>query len=401
MTKMLNLPGVIVEDSLETESTIILSVKVTKKTAVCPRCGQTSHRLHQNKRHLVKDLPISNRAVILDVNRRQFKCEFCRKPFSEILDFVEYKKSFTRRLAQNITEQVIHSDINNVAKNNKLTSEQVESMVTVVAESVINVDVRELRRLGIDEISLVKGQGKFIVVLVDLETHKLLGLVPERKQSCIEKVMLKWGEEVLNQIEEVSMDMSGSYKSLVKRICPNAVVTVDRFHVTKIIHEELNKARIDQKKAAESLEIKERAKLFDGLKGSKYILLKAESNLSQEQKAKLLHVKSASPLVKIMHSLKEEFHALFENCKNLGSGILELIDWLKKAQPYYKKSVNTIKRWFAEVVGYFEQRTNNGMVEGINNKLKLLKRSGFGFRNFKNFEMRALLFWHFPKDLAY
>jgi transposase len=87
--------------------------------------------------------------------------------------------------------------------------------------------------------------------------------------------------------------------------------------------------------------------------------------------------------------------------KNLGSGILELIDWLKKAEPYYKKSAKTIKRWFSEVVGYFEQRTNNGMVEGINNKLKLLKRSGFGFRNFKNFEMRALLFWHFPKDLAY
>ena len=60
-----------------------------------------------------------------------------------------------------------------------------------------------------------------------------------------------------------------------------------------------------------------------------------------------------------------------------------------------------MKRWLAEILGYFEQRTTNGIVEGINNKLKLLKRSGLGFRNFKNFEMRALLFWHFPKDLAY
>ncbi|MEG4574415.1 transposase family protein [Microcoleus sp. N3A4] len=84
MTQLLNLPGVIVEDSLERESTIILSVRATNKTAVCPRCDRKSHRLHQNKRHLVKDLPISNRAVILSVNRRQFKCEFCRKPFSEI-----------------------------------------------------------------------------------------------------------------------------------------------------------------------------------------------------------------------------------------------------------------------------------------------------------------------------
>ena len=60
-----------------------------------------------------------------------------------------------------------------------------------------------------------------------------------------------------------------------------------------------------------------------------------------------------------------------------------------------------IKRWLAEIVGYFEQRTTNAIVEGINNKLKLLKRSGFGFRNFNNFQLRALLLWHFPINLAY
>jgi transposase len=58
--------------------------------------------------------------------------------------------------------------------------------------------------------------------------------------------------------------------------------------------------------------------------------------------------------------------------------------------------VKTIKRWLPQIVGYFEQGTTNGVVEGINNKLKVLKRCGFGFRNFKNFEIRALLCWHYP-----
>ena len=89
-----------------------------------------------------------------------------------------------------------------------------------------------------------------------------------------------------------------------------------------------------------------------------------------------------------------------EQSQNLNKGTLELIDWLKKAQPFYKKSVETIKRWFAFILGYFEQRTTNAIVEGINNKLKMLKRCGFGFRNFINFKMRALLFWHFPNNLA-
>ncbi len=213
--------------------------------------------------------------------------------------------------------------------------------------------------------------------------------------------MRTWGEKVLSQIEEVSMDLTGNYKSLVKKICPNAEVTVDRFHVTKMIYEELNQARIEQKIVAKFLNAKNRAKLFDSLKGSKYTLLRAEKKLSDQQKIKLKEVKSASPMIKIMHSLKEEFHALFEKSKDWGEGTLRLIDWLKKASSYYQKSVKTITRWFAEITGYFERRTTKGIVEGINNKLKLLKRCGFGFRNFNNFEMRALLFWHFPKSLAH
>jgi transposase len=168
--------------------------------------------------------------------------------------------------------------------------------------------------------------------------------------------MLEWGEEVLNQSEEVSMDMTGNYKSLVKKLCPNADVTVDRFHVTKMIHEELNQARIEQKKAASSLKAKERAKLLESLKGSKYTLLKAENDKSRKQKLNLKQVKDASPLVGNMHILKEEFHTLFEKSKSWGDGILELTDWLKKAQPYYKKSVETIKRWLGEIGGYFESK---------------------------------------------
>ncbi len=146
--------------------------------------------------------------------------------------------------------------------------------------------------------------------------------------------------------------------------------------------------------------MKERAKLFESLKGSKYTLLKLEKDLSSEQELKLKQVKNASEILENMHILKEEFHSLFEKSNNLGDGILELTDWLNKAQPYYKKSAETIKRWLGEIVGYFESRTTNGIVEGINTKLKLLKRCGFGLRNLINFEIRALLLWHFPEKLA-
>ena len=274
-------------------------------------------------------------------------------------------------------------------------------MVRFMANSINPINLENLKRLGIDEISLVKGQNKFIVVLVDLEQHKLIGLVSARTQREIRKVMESWGQKILNQIEEVSIDMTGNYKSLVKKICPNTEVTIDRFHVAKKVHEELNQARIEQKKTAETLNAKERAKLFTSLKGSKYTLLKKEENLSEKQKEKLAQAKNASPLIEIMHNLKEEFGQIFDESESLGEGTLLLIDWLKKAEKYYPQSVKTIKRWFVEIVGYFERKTTSGVVEGINNKLKLIKRCAYGFNNFRNFEIISLLNWHFYKKLAY
>ena len=96
-----------------------------------------------------------------------------------------------------------------------------------------------------------------------------------------------------------------------------------------------------------------------------------------------------------------EFTEIFDNSKNLGEGTLKLVNWLLKANSFFPKTVRTIINWFGEIVGYFEKRTTNAVVEGINNRLKVLKRCGFGFRNVNNFNNRALLFWHLTDSLAW
>jgi transposase len=400
LTEILDLPGVIVKEKKIINQTIILEVEKRDKTARCPLCNSVSRRLHQNHLSLIKDLPWGEKEVFLRINRRQFKCTNCRKPFSESLDFVGKRQKYTKRYAVAITEKVIKSDLRNVAIGNNLTESQVESMINYVAQLTLPINLTKLKRLGIDEISLVKGQGKFIVVLVDLDSGKLIGMAREKKSKVIKNVLTSWGHQILHQIEEVSMDLCQQYKNLFKNLCPQAAITVDRFHVTKILHEELNQGRINQKKTAEALEIKPRQKLFSSLKGCKYILLKRSESLKEEQKQKLSLLKEASASIQVMHDLKEEFTQIFDQSKNLGEGTLKLADWLLKATPFFPKTVKTIKNWFGEIVGYFEQRTTNAMVEGINNRLKVLKRCAFGFKNFDNFAKRALLHWHLTDSLA-
>jgi transposase len=102
LTQLLNLPGIEAEDFYDLGDQIIIEVEVRNEFATCPRCGQDSYHLHQNHRYLARDLNISQRQVFLKVNRRQFKCLKCGKPFSEELDFIGRRRRHTNRFAQAI-----------------------------------------------------------------------------------------------------------------------------------------------------------------------------------------------------------------------------------------------------------------------------------------------------------
>ena len=151
---------------------------------------------------------------------------------------------------------------------------------------------------------------------------------------------------------------------------PQAIIVADRFHIMKQINQELDSQRKKSKAEASRL------------------------------KNKLEEVKKVAPTLDKMHCLKEEFRSIFEIKDNWVEGIFALGDWLKKAQKYFPTSFGTIRRWVGEIIAYFDDRTTQGVVEGINNKLKLIKRRGYGFRNFDNFSLRCLIVWHFSVDFT-
>jgi transposase len=95
LTELLNLPGFEVENYTNCGQELILEVEAVTTQAVCPRCQQVSCHIHQNHRYLARDLNISGKTVFLKVNRRQFKCVTCGKPFSETLDYIGHRRKQT------------------------------------------------------------------------------------------------------------------------------------------------------------------------------------------------------------------------------------------------------------------------------------------------------------------
>jgi transposase len=403
LTEILDLSDVkVISHRLHTGIGMILQIEQEKSFATCPKCGTTSHKLHQNHRHIIKDLPFGEKEVFLEINRRQFKCEKCKKPFSEDLDFVKKKRTYTNRLAHKTIQEVLENDIHSVAAKGIVTEDEIERMLKDASSELPNLKPINLKRLGIDEIALKKGHGNYCAVLVDLDQSKLIAILSGRTQEIIKQTLIEWGIEILENIEEVSIDLWTGYKTLVTELMPNAQVVADRFHVMTQINKELDTQRKREKRKVKDLIKKANAtdklkyeEILAGLKNSKYPLLKNQDKLTQEQLDKLIQVKNISPILKEMHEFKEKIRKIFNNTNDWYTGVFKLGMWLSRANKYFPNSNNTIIRWYQEIIAYFDNRTTSGTVEGINNKLKLIKRSGYGFKNFENFRIRCLLNWHF------
>jgi len=397
LTELLDLKGFIVTNyQIIIDIGIVLHLENTERKAECIYCGNMTGKLHQNNELTIRDLPFAEQALYLRINRRQMRCEKCGKKFTEELNCVPKKRTYTDRYRKKIVAEVLNSDIKNTAERNGVSEQEIETMLKDLGEDLITAKPKDLKKLGIDEIAMIKGQGNYYAVLVNIDTRKIIGLVEKRTEEALTEYLKHWGEEVLRQIEEVSIDLWIGYKNVAEKLMPQAQIVGDRFHVMKQVNSELDEARKEVKREAEKTKNKkDKEKILEGIAKSKYVLLKNEKDLVEKEQKKLEEVFKVSPKLAEMHMLKEEFRKVYDKNMDWNSGLFALIDWITKAISYFPKSCKTIMRWIDEITAYFDNQTTQGTVEGINNKLKVIKRRGYGFRNFKNFSLRCLLNWHF------
>jgi transposase len=213
------------------DNQLIVELENKETIATCPHCQKNTDKVHQSYRYNVRDIPVSGWDVFLSVNRRQFRCKNCNKVFTEELNFVKKRRTYTKRLAEKVIREVLETDVANTAKRNRMSPTEIETLLKEVEEDLLNEKPTNLKKLGIDEITHLKGGKNYVAVLVDLDTRKPLELLEKRNKEVIAEYLRGLGSEILNQIEEVSIDLWIPYKSVVEELIPNAQVVADRFHV--------------------------------------------------------------------------------------------------------------------------------------------------------------------------
>lgn len=214
-----------------------------------------------------------------------------------------------------------------------------------------------------------------MTVVSDIDKGQLLEVIDSHQQEDIIEVLQQQPLEVRQQIQEVSVDMWGGFPKVVEEVFPNALLVFDRFHVFKPVNDELNKIR---------------KQTGITIKGSRFILLKNGVDLTESERVKLQVLLSHSKRLKLAYELKEEFREIFETCRTPQEGKHQLMAWLSKASCVYCDAIGTIRNHLDGICNYFLSRTTSGVMEGINNRIKLIKRQAYGFVNFNNFRTRLL-----------
>jgi transposase len=397
ITQLVNFEGFKVTNyHFITDNELLIELENKTNQATCPRCQKKTRHVHQSHRYRVRDIPLSSFEVFLQVNRRQFRCKNCEQVFSEELNFVKKRRTYTKRLAQKVAKEVLETDVVNAGQRNRMSPSEIETILKELEADLLKEKPQDLKKLGIDEITHLKGGKNYAAVLVDLDKRKPIALLEKRNKEVIGEYLRGLGCELLNQIEEVSIDLWIPYKSVIKELMPNAQVVADRFHVMKQINQELDRRRKKEKRQIERLKNKkERAEKLEGITHSKYPLLKKKESLNEMEKEKLEQVAKVTPELIKMYQIKETFRDIFESRITADEAFWHLVEWTESAYQYFPQSCRTIKRWIDEILAYFDNRTTQGIVEGINQKIKLIKRRAYGLSNFNNFRRRVLLNWYF------
>ena len=245
--------------------------------AICPECHYPSTDIHDypNQR-TVHDSPIGGQPVVLVFDSRRFECEYCGQIFTEMIQDVVGSCSYTYRLLAELVDARRKQAVSTLAETYHLGYKLVESMILKAGQEKLadrKKEPLEVKHLGIDEISLHKGQGQYVLVLTDLKRRIVLDILADRCQKSLMAWLQKPPAGIdLSPLETAAIDLWSQYREAVHQVFPTVQVVADRFHVVQNLNETIHTIRREAQSQAQNEEERK------ALKGLRYLLLKNKKN---------------------------------------------------------------------------------------------------------------------------
>jgi transposase len=377
----------------------LITIESTLDSTACRQCGRKLTQCIGHDRTInLRHLSILGHAVYLRLRPKRFKCPYCsdEPTTTQHLSWYQPKSPHTKAYEEHMLLQLVNSTLQDVALKEGLGYEAVVGIIDRhIAIQVDWLALAQLEVLGLDEVALKKGHSDYVVIVTARLSDgqlKLLAVLPDREKETVKAFLKDMPTRLQRTIHTVCTDMWPAYVNAAKEVLTQAVVVVDRYHVAKKYRDCADTLRKQELKRLKA-ELPEEE--YQSLKGVMWPFRKNKADLGQSAGELLDRLFSYSPSLKLAYDFREKLTGIFEQDLTKVEATQAIEKWRKEVETSpltcFDPFLTTLDTYLDEMTNYFLRRDSSGFVEGLNNKVKVLKRRCYGLRNLDHFFQRLFL----------
>ena len=364
----------------------------------CSRCGAVVHEIHDTTERLVRDVALMEHETWLRFPRARLGCPNCG-PTVEAVSWLDKHQRMTARLAEKITRLAMVLPLQHVATWFGIHWTTVKLLHARTLAKRLGPVTREslqgVRFLALDEFAIQKGH-RYATVIVDAETKRVLWVARGRDRAAVAPFFALLGAAGCAAIQAIVVDMHGPFADEARACCPNAAVVYDLFHVVaKYGREVIDRVRVDETNRIARAAGPNRPRIRAQrrvIKGARWLLLRNRGNLTAPRdRIRLDELLAANRALFIAYVLKDDLKQLWRY-RAPAAARRFWQHWYRRAmrsrlEPL-QRFARHLKPYLAGILNHCRYPLSTALVEGINNKIKLLKRMAYGYRDDAYFFLR-------------
>jgi len=379
-----------------------IHVKSTKKEVPCHQCKQPTAPNGSSYEMKLQHLPILNHKVYIFITPPRGICKSCsdqnQKDTTTTQTLAWFKRNgrYTLPYEKHVLLMVINSTITDVSIKEGLGEGSIQGIIDRHIESKIDwKKVKKIGLLGIDEISIKKGHQDYVTIISSWNkgVKQILGVIKGKEKAAVKGFLEGIPHNKRKTITAVCTDLCDNYINSAKEVFGEAIPLVaDRFHVAKLYRKEITKLRSNElKRLKRVLSDEEYKALAPAIK-----LLRSKNECYTNADKKILApLFELSPAIKAAYRMARKLTAIFNQPHKRSTADKKLTQWLEAVLASKVKCLSkftkTMEKYRPYILNYFNGRYTSGFVEGLNNKIKVIKRRCYGITNLKHFFQRIFL----------
>ncbi len=377
ITVELRLEGLVVLDVAERPDRIEIATAYDGQVATCPRCQRVSGKVHDRRRQRKRDLALWDKPVWIHLWKRRFRCRHCRRVFTEEDPACGRYKRTTRRLRAAVARQSQETAVRVVSRWHGVSEGLVQRswLETYAAQTAPS---RPHALLGLDGFC-IRRPGVMWSGLWDLQTRRPVAVVPGVSQASVQRLLERHVER--ESVKAVVTDLSEANRQAIQTALPRAAIVADKFHVIALAHQALLEVRGGRRLSGNTA----------------WLLHRNVERLKLEERERLANALAQDGSLRRAWLLKEGLRRVYRaGAPEQASQALR--SWCNDARTSglrpFQRTARTLSKWQQEVLAYWRYPLTNAMVEGKHNRVKVLKRRAYGYRNDRTFSLRVLNCFH-------